>query len=143
MICPICGALNHDNVQYCNACGNYLHPQQSYQQPNYQQPNYQQQNYHQPYYPQPQKKDPGKVLGIVGFALAMASLVLSDGFILAIVGIILSAMGKKRSREAGFTNTFAQIGFITGIIVTIISAIVLAVILVLYLFFFALTYSSI
>ncbi len=108
--------------------------QANYQQPNYQQYNYQQPNYQQPngYYPQPTKRDPGKVFGIVGFALAMGSLVFSDGMLLAIVGIILSAIAKKKSSDAGFNNTFANIGLIASIIVTIISAILIGFILLIW-----------
>ena len=121
-----------NNQQYSYQQPNYQQP--NYQQPNYQQPNYQQPNYQQPngYYPQPTKRDPGKVFGIVGFALAMGSLVFSDGMLLAIVGIILSAIAKKKSSDAGFNNTFANIGLIASIIVTIISAILIGFILLIW-----------
>ncbi len=149
MLCPICGTLNDDNLQCCCACGNdmYAQPQTQYQQPGYQDPNqqydYQQTGYQQPYYQQPYyqptpKKDPGKVLGIVGFALSMASFVLSDGILLAIAGIIVSAIGFKKSKEAGFNNGFAKAGLISGIIITalllllIVFFIIIYVIMILY-----------
>ena len=145
MLCPICGTLNDDNLQFCCACGNdmYAQPQVQYQQPDYQDPNqqygYQQTGYQQPYYQQPYyqpapKKDPGKVLGIVGFSLAMGSFVVSDGVLLAIAGIIVSAIGFKKSKEAGFNNGFAKAGLISSIIVTAITLVILAIIIAIYAF---------
>lgn len=74
-----------------------------------------------------QAEDPGKTLGIVGFVLA---------FIAAPVGIVLSAMSKKKSREAGFpVSGLAKWGFILSIIFTILGIlyIVFAVIAVIAL----------
>ncbi|MFJ2298873.1 DUF4190 domain-containing protein [Oerskovia paurometabola] len=56
-------------------------------------------------------EDPGKTLGIVGFILA---------FLFAPVGIVLSAIGKKKSREAGFDNQLAKWGLILSIVFTAI-----------------------
>ncbi|MBD5784912.1 hypothetical protein IF650_01845 [Cellulosimicrobium terreum] len=54
-------------------------------------------------------EDPGKTLGIVGFVLA---------FVCAVAGIIVSAIAKKKSREAGFDNQLAKWGFILSIVFT-------------------------
>ena len=142
MLCTICGTLNDDSSQICSRCGSNMtfHTQEHYeyhqvynQQPNYSQPNYQQPNYQQnPYYPQPERKDPGKVLGIVGFALSMASFVLSDGILLAIAGIIVSAIGFKKSKEAGFNNGFAKAGLISGIIITALLLLLIVFFIIIY-----------
>lgn len=159
MICPICGSSNDDNLQFCGKCGanmtynaqGYYAQYEGFEQatstapdeapshtPNYQQSYYQQPDYQQPngYYPQPTKKDPGKVLGIVGFALAMGSLVLSDGMIFAIAGIIVSAIGLNKSKKEGFNNGFAKAGLITSIVVTCVSVLIIGLILALYAFIF-------
>jgi hypothetical protein len=62
-------------------------------------------------------EDPGKTLGIVGFVLA---------FVCAIAGIIVSAIAKKKSREAGFDNQLAKWGLILSIIFTVLGVIVSA-----------------
>ncbi|MBR4286911.1 MAG: DUF4190 domain-containing protein [Clostridia bacterium] len=166
MLCTVCGTMNDDNLQICSRCGNNItfhtqehyefheeynqqpdnlhvnHQQVFYRQPDYQQNYYQQPNFQQPiyqqntYYPQPQKRDSGKVMGIVGFCLAMGSLVLSDGVILAIVGIILSAIGLKKSKSEGFNNGLAKAGLISGIIITVITLLILALIIGVYVFVF-------
>ena len=59
-------------------------------------------------------EDPGKTLGIVGFVLA---------FVFAIAGIVVSAIAKKKSREAGFDNQLAKWGLILSIVFTVLGAI--------------------
>ena len=154
MLCTVCGTLNDDSSQICSRCGSNMtfhtqehyeyhqvyNQQPNYSQQNYQQPNYQQPNYQQnPYYPQPERKDPGKVLGIVGFALSMASFVLSDGILLAIAGIIVSAIGFKKSKEAGFNNGFAKAGLISGIIITALLLLLIVFFIIIYVIMFLYT----
>jgi preprotein translocase subunit SecG len=59
-------------------------------------------------------EDPGKTLGIVGFVLA---------FVFAVAGIVVSAIARKKSREAGFDNQLAKWGLILSIVFTAIGAI--------------------
>lgn len=60
----------------------------------------------------PMAEDPGKTLGIVGFVLA---------FVFAPAGIVVSAIAKKKSREAGFpVYALAKWGFILSIIFTVL-----------------------
>jgi hypothetical protein len=59
-------------------------------------------------------EDPGKTLGIVGFVLA---------FFVSIAGIVVSAIARKKSREAGFDNQLAKWGLILSIIFTVLSVI--------------------
>ncbi|RXR22740.1 hypothetical protein EQW78_15240 [Oerskovia turbata] len=56
-------------------------------------------------------EDPGKTLGIVGFILA---------FVCAVAGIVVSAIAKKKSREAGFDNQLAKWGLVLSIVFTVI-----------------------
>lgn len=78
-------------------------------------------------------KDPGKVLGIVSLILGIVSLVvgalcscITTGcgapifVIVSIVGIVLGALGMKKSKAAGFKNTLAMIGLIISIVATVI-----------------------
>ncbi|KRC33219.1 hypothetical protein ASE27_14585 [Oerskovia sp. Root918] len=51
---------------------------------------------------------------MVGFVLA---------FVFAIAGIVVSAIAKKKSREAGFDNQLAKWGLILSIIFTVLGAI--------------------
>ncbi len=151
MLCTVCGALNDDSLQICSKCGNNMtfHTQEHYeyhevynQQPDYQsqnyrsvyqQPNYQQGYYQQSqYYTQPPRNDPGKILGIVGFCLSMACFVMSYTVAMPIAGLILSAIGLKKSKESGFNNGFAKAGLILGIIFTAITLILFTVFFALY-----------
>ena len=59
-------------------------------------------------------EDPGKTLGSGGFVLA---------FVCAVAGIVVSAIAKKKSREAGFDNQLAKWGLILSIIFTVLGAI--------------------
>jgi len=52
---------------------------------------------------------PGKTLGIVGLIVA---------FFFSLVGLIISAVALKQSKDAGFANTPAKVGVILGIIFT-------------------------
>lgn len=66
---------------------------------------------------------PGKTLGIVGLIVS---------FFASVVGIIISAIALKQSKDAGFKNTPAKVGAILGIIfavltiVTVVGGIVFA-----------------
>lgn len=84
-------------------------PPAPYGQPD---PSYGQQPYGAP------REDPGKTLGIVGLVLC---------FVVPLAGLIVSIIGKKKSRVAGFTNTPAKVGVILGWIFTIVG-LVLAII---------------
>jgi hypothetical protein len=54
-------------------------------------------------------EDPGKTLGIVGFVLA---------FLVSVAGIVVSAIARKKSKEAGFDNQLAKWGLILSIVFT-------------------------
>lgn len=56
-------------------------------------------------------EDPGKTLGIIGLVLC---------FVFALAGLIVSIIAKKKSTEAGFSNTPAKVGVILGWIFTIL-----------------------
>ena len=58
--------------------------------------------------------DPGKTLGFVGFVLA---------FVFAVAGIVVSAIARKKSKEAGFDNQLAKWGLILSIVFTVLGAI--------------------
>ena len=60
-------------------------------------------------------EDPGKTLGIVGFVLA---------FVVSVAGIVVSAIARKKSKEAGFDNQLAKWGLILSIIFTVLGVIV-------------------
>lgn len=59
-------------------------------------------------------EDPGKTLGIIGLVLC---------FVFSLAGLIVSIIAKKKSTEAGFTNTPANVGVILGWIFTILGVI--------------------
>lgn len=52
---------------------------------------------------------PGKTLGLVGLILAIVA---------PLIGLILSIVARKQSKEAGFPNQLAKIGVIIGAILT-------------------------
>jgi hypothetical protein len=66
-------------------------------------------------------EDPGKTLGIVGFVLA---------FLAPVVGIVLSAIAKKKSREAGFDNQLAKWGLILSIVFTVLGVIYITFVMI-------------
>lgn len=105
----------------------YTQPQQPVQQPIYQQPIYQ-----QPMYNQPVQKNSyataGMVLGIVSVSAIIIGLFVFGGFfytvslICGIVGIVLSAKGRKSPIDSGQ----ATAGLVLSIVGTSISGIGLA-----------------
>lgn len=62
--------------------------------------------------------DPGRTLGIVGLVLS---------FVVALVGLVVSAIALRTSRRAGFRNGFALTGVVVGGLVTLIWVVVIAV----------------
>lgn len=66
----------------------------------------------------PPPVDPGRTMGIVGLVLsgsgALFTLLCSVGIILAIPGVIVSAIGWSKSRSSGFKNGVALAGIIVG-----------------------------
>jgi len=54
---------------------------------------------------------PGKTLGIVGLIVT---------FFAAVIGLIISVIALKQSKEAGYANTPAKVGVILGIIFTVL-----------------------
>ena len=151
MNCKNCGAFFADGEAFCPNCGcpvvnsqpnpNYTQPgtnyqqtnQQPYQQPgaSYQQPTtpYVQYNY-QPV--QSANTDPGYTLGIVSFILGIASLVTNILVVPSIVGLILGIMASKKSKEAGFKNTYATV----GTVLSSVSLGLVALIVVAYIAYF-------
>lgn len=63
--------------------------------------------------------DPGKTIGIVGFALS---------FVIGLAGLILSIIGYVKSKKAGYNNGLALAGIIIGAVSTVISIIAIALI---------------
>lgn len=57
---------------------------------------------------------PGKTLGIVGLVLAIVA---------PLVGLIISIVARKQSREAGVDNGMAKAGVIVGAILTVLGII--------------------
>lgn len=84
--------------------------------------------------------DPGKGLGIASMAVGIASVV--SGGAIGIVGLILSTMAKKKSAAAGFSNTFAKVGFITSLISVISTAVGVLALVAYYIFLFVLMFAS-
>jgi len=57
---------------------------------------------------------PGKTLGIVGLIVA---------FFASVVGIIISAIALKQSKDAGYKNTPAKVGVILGSIFAVLTVV--------------------
>lgn len=57
---------------------------------------------------------PGKTLGIVGLVLAIVA---------PLIGLIISIVARKQSREAGVDNGLAKAGVIVGAILTVLGVI--------------------
>ena len=63
--------------------------------------------------------DPGKTMGIVGLVLSIAGLFF--WFVAPIAGIIVSAIGRSKSKKAGFNNVPGLWGIIIGIVVLVLN----------------------
>ena len=158
MICNKCGYMNNDNDRFCGMCGetmpdpvqgepetpafDYGFSDQDFAQPDYSQQNYQQdfsqpdfaqQDFSQQSFPQqPVAEDPGKTLGLVGMVLGILGMTICNGtFFVSIAAIICGSIGMKKSKEAGFKNTFGLVGVILGPI-GIIGFILLCILIVVY-----------
>ena len=59
------------------------------------------------------RRDPGQTLGIVGLVLSVVGCT-------GPIGLIVSLIALSKSRKAGFTNAFAIIGIVIGVIFTVI-----------------------
>ena len=57
---------------------------------------------------------PGKTLGLVGLILAI---------VVPLVGLIISLVAQKQSKDAGYPNQLAKIGVIIGIILVVLGII--------------------
>ena len=66
---------------------------------------------------------PGQTLGIVGLVLAIVA---------PLIGLIVSIIARKQSREAGFENQLAKIGVIVGAILTVLGVIGTIIYIVLF-----------
>gem|GEM_PF-1518776 len=65
--------------------------------------------------PQPQGEDPGRTLGIISIVAA---------FVASVVGIVVGAIGRKKSREAGFPGTLGTIGMSLSIVTAVVGLVV-------------------
>jgi len=109
MVCNNCGNQNADNAANCAFCGAPFVAAQPVQgQPMYQ----------APVQPAPVQNPavPGKGLGIAGMVLGIVSLALWCWIYVAIpcaiVGLILSAVGLKKAKDAGMKNGMAVAGIV-------------------------------
>ena len=137
MKCTFCGAELNDDVMFCTECGRAVEatpaePAEAFVKAD---------------------KDPGKIFGIISLILGILAIVFPIlftpcccccstygiifiaiaeviAFIMAIAGIILGALGSKKSKAAGYKNTLATIGLILSIISAALAviAIVLAIV---------------
>jgi hypothetical protein len=123
MFCPNCGAQNADNAPFCANCGSRFE-QQAPAAPTYAPPAapaYAPTGYAPAggYTPAP-VSNPGKGLGVAAMILGIISLVLwctvYVSIFTSIVGLILGAIGLKKSKDAGMGNGMAVAGLVTSII---------------------------
>lgn len=142
MKCNICGAELAADATFCEACGAAVTPATT-------------EALEGDLLDAPQK-NPGKVLGILSFIFSLVSLVaglalscccfftcayfgpiigIAVGLIFAIAGIILGAIGLKKSKSAGFKNGLALAGLIISC-VFIVLQILLIIGLIIFIVFF-------
>lgn len=92
----------------------------------------------------PAASNPGKGLGIAGMILGIISLVFNTvcaclggsilGAPLSVIGLILSIIGKKKSKAAGCSNGMATAGLVMNLISVIIVALAILAIVVYFAF---------
>lgn len=126
MFCTKCGSTLNENG-YCPICdapvSDPIDPELIFEQP-------------------PVVSNPGLGLGIAGMVFGILS-VLSlicctcPGYgllivptlagLFGIIGLILSLVGKKKSKSSGFNNAFALVGLITSIVGLVIAVVFIAI----------------
>lgn len=122
MFCKNCGKENADSAEFCAGCGSLLKPEVTPDNISVETATSE---------AVAEVNDPGKVFGLLGLIFGIVglavsclccfcgiiSLIMQCGFsCVSIAGIILSAIGKKKSKAAGINNKFANIGLILSII---------------------------
>lgn len=135
MFCPNCGAQNADNAPFCANCGSRF--EQAPAAPV------------APGYtpvgvpPVAPVANPGKGMGITSMVLGILAILLLCTSLTwvaigcAIVGVILGAMGMKKSKEVGMSNGMGIAGLVCSII-----ALALCVIAIIFVAAFAYEYAS-
>ncbi|MBQ3215447.1 MAG: DUF4190 domain-containing protein [Oscillospiraceae bacterium] len=118
MFCPNCGAQNADNAPFCANCGSRFE-QQAPAAPTYAPPVAPAYAPTTGYVPAA-VSNPGKGVGIAAMILGILSLVLWCYIWVSIpaglVGLILGAIGIKKSKDAGMGNGMAVAGLVTSIV---------------------------
>ena len=113
-----------DDAEFCPVCGSPV----SAGTPAYADP-----AFVDPTYVEEPKKNPGKVLGLIGLILSIVGLVFGAilsctcaclggiiPLIMAIVGLVLGIVGMLQSKKAGFKNTSGLVAIIVGAIAIVV-----------------------
>lgn len=141
MICKNCGS--EVSGAYCEYCGARVEQNGEEQQQIYRDPyvdnGYQTTEQIVDAQPSQPEKDPGKGLGIAALVLGIFAILFGTicsclaaclgGFlplVCGIAGIVLGAIGYKKSKAAGFSNKLALIGMIISIVAVVLIVIFIA-----------------
>lgn len=124
--------FNASEQAYNNAQENFAYADQSFntmgQQPYNNEP-------YNPMMPPMPIEDPGKGMGIASLVLGIISMVVCNVIVIPVLGIVFGAIGRKKSKEAGFENKMATAGLILSIIGAVVAVVLPIVIVVLYVVF--------
>lgn len=134
MICKNCGNFNEDAANACIVCGADLKADSAPVTDDFSSfgtdgftPG---QTFVGPTSITPVNEDPGKTLGLVSMIVGIVSIVLCNIMgIPCVAAVICGALAMKKSKDAGFKNSQALVGIITGVI-GIVFAILAAIVLV-------------
>ena len=134
MFCSYCGSLHEDTARFCGVCGAKL-AVQPLAAPEGQPDQHVRQAQGWPGYscwqmPQPEKL-PGKGFGVAGLVLSLVALAIGTAWlfsaILAVLGIVFSAIGLAKAKKAEKSNGLAVGGLICGIVAIVILAVLIGV----------------
>jgi hypothetical protein len=145
MICKNCGTLVEEGVTFCTNCGTAMDATTEEMLPT------------EEVTTEAPVQDPGKVMGIVGMALGIASAVLALctfccnpcysltalSIFLGAAGVVPSILGMNKSKAVGLKNTMALVGLITGIAGIAIAVVFLTVAVLISIFSYGLNFFTV
>lgn len=119
MYCKNCGNNVADGLAYCDVCGADMNADVT--------------SYEENVVESVPAVDPGKGLGIASMVMGIVGFTCCNPFgLVGLIGLILGIVANKKSKAAGFKNTFATVGIIICAITIALGLIASIILVVVY-----------